>query len=83
MTGASKRANVQWALGSKQRTFKGYNKADGSSPTISADVMLISAAIDGNENRSILCLDILGALLNVDNDQFVLMCLSGKMAEMM
>ena len=73
----------QCAVGSKQRTFEGYNKADGSSLTISTDGLLISAAIDGHENRSVLCLDIPGAFLNADNDEFVLMCLRGEMAEMM
>jgi len=73
----------QCAVGSKQRTFEGYNKADGSSPIISTDGLLISAAIDGHENRSVLCLDIPGAFLNADNDEFVLMCLRGEMAEMM
>jgi len=71
------------AVGSKQRTFEGYNKADGSSPTVSTDGLIITSAIDGHENRDVMCLDIPGAFLNADNDEFVLMVLRGKLVEMM
>jgi len=71
------------ADGSKMRTFEGYNKADGTSPTVSTDGLLITAAIDGYEGRDVCTMDIPGAFLQADNDEFVLMLLRGKLAEMM
>ena len=71
------------AVGSKQRTFEGYNKADGSSPTVSTDGLIITCAIDGHENRDVAIVDIPGAFLQAENDEFVLMLLRGKLAEMM
>ena len=71
------------AIGSKQRTFEGYNKADGSSPTVSTDGLIITCAIDGYENRDVAIVDIPGAFLQADNDEFILMLLRGKLAEMM
>ena len=39
------------AVGSKQRTFEGYNKADWASPTVSTDGVLITSAIEAHEGR--------------------------------
>ena len=63
--------------------FEGYNKADGTSPTVSTDGLLITAAIDGHEDRDVCIMDIPGAFLQAENDEFVLMLLRGKLAEMM
>ncbi len=71
------------ADGSKQRTFEGYKRSDGTSPTVSTDGLLITAAIDGYEGRDVAIMDIPGAFLQAENDEFVLMLLRGKLAEMM
>jgi len=71
------------ANGSKQRTFEGYRKADGTSPTVSTDGLLIATAIDGYEEHDVCIMDIPGAFLQAENDEFILMLLRGKLAEMM
>ena len=63
------------ADGSKQRTFDGYKRSDGTSPTVSTDGLLITAAIDGYEGRDVAIMDIPGAFLQAENDEFVLMLL--------
>ena len=72
------------ADGSKQGPFKGYKKSDGgTSPTVSTYGLLITAAVDGYERRDVAIMDIPGAFLQAENDEFVLMLLRGKLAEMM
>ena len=71
------------AVGSKQRTFPGYVKSDAASPTVSTDGLIITTAIDAHEERDVAIVDIPGAFLQADNDEFVLMLLRGKLAEMM
>ena len=65
--------------------FEGYNKADRSSATIPMGRLLISAVIDGNENLNVLLIPghSGGILKNTDINEFVLMCLKGKIAEIM
>ena len=79
--GKMKGRNV--AVGSKQRSFDGYKKSDGASPTVSTNGLIITSAIDAHEGRDVAVMDILGAYLHALNDEFVLMCLRGKLAEMM
>ena len=71
------------ADGRKQRTFKGYKKSDGTSPTVSTDGLLITDAIDVHEVKDVAIIDIPGAFLQAKNDEFVVMLLQGKLAEMM
>ena len=71
------------ADGSKKRTFEGYSKANGTSPTVSTDGLIITTAIDGYEGRDVAIMDIPGAFLQAENDEFVLMLLRGKLAELM
>ena len=71
------------ADGSKQRTFEGYKKSDGTSPTVSTDGLLITAAVDAHEGKNVAIIDIPGAFLQAENDKFVVMLLQGKLAEMM
>ena len=70
-------------MGSKQRTFEGYNKADGTSPTVPMDGLLTTCMTNGHEERDVALMDIPGAFLQADNDEFILMLLQGKLAEMM
>ena len=66
----------------KQRDFDGYNKADGSSPTVSTKGIIITAAIDGNFGCDVATIDIPNAFLWADNDVEVLIKLRGKMVEL-
>ena len=70
------------AVGSKQGTFEGYNKADGISPTVSTDGLLITATINGDKQRDVTLMDIPVVFLQAENDEFILMLLWGKLAEM-
>ena len=71
------------AVGSKQRTFEGYNKADWASPTVSSDAVVITSAIEAHEGRHIATWDLPGAYLNTDNNEETIMLLKGKLAELM
>ena len=71
------------ADGSKQHTYNGYDKADGSSPTISTDIFFLTGLIDAYELQAIAILDIANAFLHAENDEKMLMLLRGKLAEMM
>ena len=71
------------AVGSKQRTFEGYSKAEWASPTVSTDSVLITSAIDAHENRKVVTCDLPGAYLNTDNNEETIMLLKGKLAELM
>ena len=51
----------QVADGRLQRTFNGYKKSDGASPTCSTNGVIITTAIDGHEGRVVAIMDILGA----------------------
>ena len=57
--------------------------SNGLSLTVSTDSLIISATIDGHEISDVMTLDIPGVFLNADNDEFVLMLMHGKLAEMM
>jgi hypothetical protein len=71
------------AVGSKQRTFEGYSKAEWASPTVSTDSVLITSAIDAHEGRKVVTCDLPGAYLNTDNNEETIMLLKGKLAELM
>ena len=73
----------KYAVGSKQRTFEGYNKADWASPTVSTDGVLITSAIEAHEGRHIAMCDLPCAYLNTDNNEETIMLLKGKLAELM
>ena len=51
------------AIGSKQRTYEGYDKKAGSSPTVSTDGLIITTAIDAHEERDVATVDVRGAFL--------------------
>ena len=71
------------AIGSKQRSYEGYEKSDGSSPTVKTDSIFLTGVIDAREKRRIRIFDIANAFVKGDNDEFVLMVLRGRMAELM
>ena len=67
----------------KQRTFNGYVKFNASSPVVSMDRVIITTAIDAYEGCNVVIMDIPGTFLNIENNEFVLMLLQGKLAELM
>ena len=66
------------AVGSKQRTYGGYDKKAGNSPTVSTDGLIITSAIDAHEERDVATVDVQGAFLWTLNDEKVLVLLKGK-----
>jgi cyanate lyase len=71
------------ADGSKQLTYDGYNKSDGSSPTVVTESIYMTGVIDAREKQAVAVLDVGDAFLHADNDKRILMLLRGKLAEMM
>ena len=71
------------AVGSKQRTYEGYEKSNGTAPTVTTDAVLITGVFDAHEERYTASCDIPGAFLHADNDETVLMLLRGKLAELL
>ena len=67
----------------KQCTYDGYDKLDGSLPTVSTDSIFITGVVDAHEMRAIAILDIANAFLHAENYEKILMLLRGKLAEMM
>ena len=68
------------ADGSKQRTYDGYEKSDGSSPTVITESIFLIGVVDARERRAQAVLDIANAFLHADNDERVLMLLRGRLA---
>ena len=71
------------AVGSKQRTFPGYVKAEWSSPTVSTDGVILTSTIEAHEGRDVATIDLPNAFLNALNNEQTLMLLKGKLAELM
>jgi hypothetical protein len=69
------------ANGSKQRQW--IRKEDAVSPTVMTDSVMITSAIEANECRKVITLDIPGAFLHADLDEEVIMVLRGELAELM
>ena len=71
------------ADGSKQRSYDGYDKSDGSYPTVATDSIFLTGVVDAKEGREVAILDIANAFLHAENDERILMLLRGKLAEIM
>ncbi len=61
--------------GDNQCMFEGYVKSNASLPTVLTDGVIITTAIDAHERCNVTTMDIPGAFLNTENDEFVLMLL--------
>ena len=61
------------ADGSKQRTYDGYDRSDGSLTTVATDGILMIGVIDVKEMRAIAILDIANAFLHAENGEKILM----------
>ena len=71
------------AIGSKQRTYDGYDKSAGSSPTVTTKGLIMTCAIDAHEERDNAIVDVGHAFLHTKNDENVLMKLCGKIVELL
>ena len=71
------------AVGSKQRTYDGYEKYNGSSPTVITDSIFPTGVIEANENRAISTIDVGTAFIQADNDERIIILIHGKVAELM
>jgi hypothetical protein len=69
------------ADGRPQRSL--YRKDETTSPTVSTDALLISIMIDALEQRDVATADIVGAYLNADMDDFVLLRLTGSAVDIL
>ena len=71
------------AVGIKNRTYNGYDKSNGLSPTLNTDSVILSGVIDANNHRGVAMLDTENDFLHAENDKYVLMLLYGKLAELL
>ena len=71
------------AIGSKQRKFEGYDKAAGSSPTISTDGLIVTTAIYAHKGRDVATIDIPTAFPHAKKDGYITMLLRRKMVELL
>ena len=62
-TGNCKVKGRMVADGSKQRTYEGYEKSDGSSPTARTDSVIMTGVIDAYERRNVAVIDIQNTFL--------------------
>ena len=79
--GDVKARNVE--IVSKQRTYDGYDKSNGSSPTVNIDSVFLTGVRDAHERRAVAILDIQNAFLHAENNEYVLMLLCGELAELL
>ena len=71
------------ADGSKQRSYEGYEKSDGSSPTARTDSVIMTGVVDAHERRNIAIIDVENAFLQSENDQRIIMAIRGQTAELL
>ena len=71
------------ADGSKQRSYEGYEKSGGSSPTVRTDSVIMTGVIDAYEHRDVAIIDVQNDFLQSENDQRIIMAIRGKTAELL
>ena len=71
------------ADGSKQRSYGGYEKSDGSTPTARTDSVIMTGVVDAHERRHIAIIDVENAFLQSENDQMIIIAIRGKTAELL
>jgi hypothetical protein len=69
------------ADGRSQRSL--YTKEETSSPTVSTDALMMSMVIDAKEKRDVATADVVGAYLNADMPDFVVLKLVGSAVDIM
>ena len=71
------------AMGNKQRTYDGYDKSVGSSPTVTTKGLILTCGVDAFEGWKIAIVDVGTAFLHADNDKEILMKLQRKIVELL
>ena len=69
------------ANGSVQREH--VAKEEAAAPTVALESVFVTATIDAKEKREIVTIDIPGAFLHADNNDYVIMKMNGSLAELM
>ena len=69
------------ANGAPQRKY--IRKEDAASPTVAHESVKITSAIDAHEKRCVKVIDIPGAFLHGELDEYVIMVFRGRLAELM
>ncbi len=64
----------------KERTY--CKKEEAAAPTVALKSIFITAAIDAKEHRKVVTIDIPGAFLHADNEDYVIMKIVGTLAEL-
>ena len=67
-------------VGTKQRTYNGYDKSNGLSPTVNTDSVFLTGVIYDHERRAIEMLGTENDFLHAENDECVLILLHSKLA---
>ena len=68
------------AVGSKQRSYDGYEKSDGLSPTVITDSIFLTGVIEANKNWAVSTIDVGNTFIQSDNDERIVMLLREKVA---
>ena len=72
------------AVGSKQGTYNGYDKSDGSLPVVITNSIFFSqVSLMQTKNRAMSTIDVGNAFLQAENNKKMLMLLCDKVAELM
>ena len=71
------------AIGSKKRTYDGYDNSNGSYPTVNTDSVSLTGVVNAHERRAVVILDIKNAFLHSENNEYVLVLLHGNLAELL
>ena len=70
-------------VGNKQRTYDGYDKSNGSFPTVNTDSAFLVGVIDAHERRAVAMSDINNYFLHTKNYYYVLRLLLGNLTELL
>jgi hypothetical protein len=65
----------------KQRSYK--TKAETASPTVHTDSIIFTAIIDATERRIVVVTDVIGAYLNANIDEFLLLNMEGEQVDVL
>ncbi len=58
-------------------------KEEAAAPTVALELVFLTSTIDAKENREVVTIDIPGAFLHADNEDYVTMKMVGTLAELM
>ena len=58
-------------------------KEEAAAPTVALESVFVTATIDAKEKQEVVTIDIPGAFLHADNDDYVIMKMNGLLAELM